>query len=112
MKELVEFALPGDDVILVEVEAPTSGRSQMRGATPQAIIEKARVSFDEALDKLKPAASAIISKLTSLAERPDEITVEFGIKLHATVGAVVTSAGAEANYTVRLVWRQPGARTK
>jgi hypothetical protein len=107
MKELVEFALAGGDVILVEVDAATSGRSQMRGLTqPQAIVEKAQVSFDQALDKLKPAAATIISKLRSLAECPDEISVEFGIKLHATVGAVVASGGVEANYAVRLVWKR------
>jgi hypothetical protein len=108
MKELVEFALDGDGVILVEVDAATSsGRSQMRGLTrPQTVVEKAHVSFDEALDKLKPAAATIISKLRALAERPDEISVEFGIKLNATVGAVVASGGIEANYTVKLVWKQ------
>lgn len=107
MKQLVEFALAGGDVILVEVDAPASARPQMRGlANPQAIVEKAKISFDQALDKLKPAASAIISKLRELAESPDEISVEFGIKLNAAAGAVIASAGVEANYTVRLLWKQ------
>jgi hypothetical protein len=110
MKRLVEFPL-GNDVILVEVDAADASRPAMRGVTPQAIIEKAQLTFDEALDKLKPAASAIVSKLRSLAERPDEISVQFGIKLHATTGAVVASAGAEANFVVTLMWRQrPGGK--
>lgn len=108
MKQLVEFALTDDEVIIVEVDATTSGRSQMRGVNqPQAIVEKATVSFDQALNKLKPAASAIISKLRELAESPDEISVEFGIKLNAAAGAVVASASVEANYVVKLLWKQP-----
>lgn len=107
MKDLVEFALADGDVILVEVDATPSGRSQMRGLKPQAIVEKAAVSFDQALEKLRPAASAIISKLRDLAESPDEISVEFGIKLNAAAGAVVASAAVEANYVVKLLWKQP-----
>jgi Trypsin-co-occurring domain 1 len=112
MKQLVEFALTDDDFIIVEVDATSSGRSPMRGLTQtQVIVERAGISFDQALDKLKPAASRIISKLRDLAEHPDEISVEFGIKLNATAGAVVASAGVEANYVVKLVWKQPRAGT-
>jgi hypothetical protein len=111
MKQLVEFALADDEVILVEVDAPTLARATMRGlAEPQAMVEKAKISFEQALDKLKPAADAIISKLRNLTERPDEISVEFGIKLSAAAGAVITSASVEANFVVKLLWRQAPSR--
>lgn len=113
MKQLIEFGLANNEVILVEVDVPTLSRTGMRGmAEPQAIVEKARVSFDQALDKLKPAASAIVSKLRSLTERPDEISVEFGIKLSAAAGAVITSASIEANFLVTLIWKQAPTRGK
>ncbi|MGH2593215.1 MAG: CU044_2847 family protein [Anaerolineae bacterium] len=37
-------------------------------------------------------------------DAPDEVGVEFGIKLNAEAGAFVALAGAEANYKVTLKW--------
>lgn len=55
MKQLVEFALAGGDVILVEVDAPAPGRPQMRGlADPQAIVEKAKFPSTKRLTNSSP----------------------------------------------------------
>jgi len=68
--------------------------------------DKAGQTFEQALDKIKPAASVIISRLRGLADPPDEIEVEFGLTLNAEAGAFVAAAGAEANYTVTLTWKR------
>ncbi|MGH7847309.1 MAG: CU044_2847 family protein [Candidatus Binatia bacterium] len=105
MKQLVEFPLEGGGSIVVEVEGAAGGPGVVRGGRPGEIIDQAKQSFETALEKLKPAAAAIIAKLRDLSEPPDEIEVEFGIKLNADVGVILASAGAEANYTVTLTWR-------
>jgi hypothetical protein len=66
-------------------------------------------TLDEALERVKPAADALLSKLRALAEPPDEMTVAFGVKLTATAGAVLASAGMEANYTVTMTWKRDTA---
>src|SRR5690348_12288935 len=103
-KQVVEYPLEEGGVILVEVDVPQS--TGFERASRVSDIVKATQTFDQALERVKPAAQKIIAKLRSLTEPPDEIVVEFGIKLGAKAGALIASADAEANYTVHLTWRR------
>lgn len=106
MKRLVEFPLEDGGAIVVEVDGPEPRGGPVRGIRAGEVIEKAAQTFEAALDKIKPAAAAIITKLRQLGEPPDEVGVEFGIKLSAEAGAVIASAGVEANYRVTLTWKR------
>jgi len=106
MKRLIEFPLENGNSILVEVDEPEPEGGVVKAARPGEIAAKATQTFEAALEKVKPAAAAIISKLRDLADPPDEMEVEFGLKLSADAGAFLASAGAEANYTVTLTWKR------
>lgn len=122
MKRLVEFPLQEGGTMLVEVDEPEgAAEATVRGGVVKAarpsseeVVEKAKVTLEDALDKIKPAAQSIINKLRGLTDAPDEIGVEFGIKLSAEAGAFIASAGVEANYKVSLKWvkTQPPKRPK
>lgn len=105
MKRLIEFTLDDGTSLVVEVDEPELG-GLVPASRSDEVIAKAQVSFEEALDKIKPAANGIIKKLRGLSDQPDEINVEFGLKLSAEVGAVVAAAGVEANYKVILKWKK------
>lgn len=105
MKRLVEFPLEGGSSVLVEVEeADPDGGVVM--AARKGEIENASQSFEAALEKIKPAAAAVISKLRDMSESPDEIEMEFGLGLSARAGAFIASAGTTANFKVTLTWRR------
>ena len=106
MKQLVEFPLEDGGAILVQVDEPAPEGGVVRAARPGEVLKKASQTFESALDKIKPAAGAIIAKLRGLADPPDEIEVEFGLTLSAEAGAFVAAAGAEANYAVKLTWKR------
>ncbi len=106
MKRLVEFPLEDGSTIMVEVDDPESAGGTMRVGRGDKTVEKANLSFEKALDKIKPTANAVISKLRDLYDPPDEIGVEFGLKLSAKAGAVLAAAGVEANYKVTLKWQK------
>ncbi len=106
MKQLIEFALEDGSTILVEVDAPERAGGTAPVARGGKTIEKAKQNFESALEMVKPTANAVISKLRDLAEQPDEIGVEFGIKLSADSGVVIASAGIEANFKVSLKWQK------
>jgi hypothetical protein len=106
MKKLVEFPLEDGTCLTVEVDEPDSPDSLVRASRDNELIVHAQQSFESAIDRVKPAASIIIQKLRSLHDSPDEIDVEFGLKLTATAGAVVAAAGLEANYKVTLKWQK------
>jgi hypothetical protein len=105
MKRLVEFELEDGGSILVEVEVLEEA-GMVPAAAAREVPEKARQSFEAALEKIRPAAQAIIAKLRALHDPPDEIEVEFGLKMSAEAGAVVAATGLEANYRVTLTWRR------
>lgn len=104
MKQVLEYPLEGEGgSILVEVDVPEGGGGYERVGLGVS-IGQASVTFDEALARVKPAAQKIIAQLRDLTDPPEEIAVEFGIKLGAKAGAIIASADAEANYTVTLKW--------
>ncbi len=106
MKRLIEFSLEDGGSIMVEADESALGGGRVRGARAGEITERAKETFETALEKIKPAAATIIAKLRNLGEAPDEIGLEFGIKLSAEAGAFVASTGAEANFKVTLTWKR------
>ena len=112
MKQLIEFPLEDGGTILVEVDEPEPEGGVVRAARPGEIVARANTTFEQSLDRIKPAidviATAIRSRLDNLSSPPDEITVMFGLKLNAAAGAFLASVGTEANYEVTLIWRRKG----
>jgi len=105
MKRLIEFPLEGGGSILVEVDG-IEPAIRVRGSTPMQIAEKATQTFESSLERIKPAAAAIISNLRKMADQPEQVSVEFGIKLSAEAGVVLATTGVEANFKVTLLWKR------
>jgi hypothetical protein len=106
MGQLVEFPLVEGGSILVEVREPVrlSGQPVVRGRGAEEVTDRARQTFEHAVQRVEPAAQAIVTRLSSMAQTPDEIHVEFGLDLHAEAGAFIAAASATANFTVALTW--------
>lgn len=111
MKHLIEFPLEDGSSVIVEVDEPAPEGGPERAARPGDVAAKAEQTFEAALERIKPAAGAIITKLRGLSDPPDEVGVEFGIKLSGKIGAVVASADAEANYKVTLKWKPESSKS-
>jgi hypothetical protein len=105
VKRLVEFPLEEGGSVVVEVDA-TSADQLIPASLPGDVAAKVALTFESALDKIRPAVGAIISKLRGLVDAPDEVAVEFGIKLSGSAGAILASADAEANFKVNLTWKR------
>ncbi len=106
MKHIVEFPMENGEVLLVEVDDVGSSGPTMRGGHTGEMIERARLTYEEAVDKIKPAAESILKRIRDIAEPPDVISVEFGIKLNANIGAILASTSAEAQFTLKLTWNR------
>ena len=105
MTFLIEVPLEGASPVVMEVE-DTEGSGIVRSTRPGEVIATANKSFDEALERLQPMAQAVITKLRNLGERPDDIGVEFGLKMTMDAGLVVAHTSAEANFKVTLQWKR------
>ena len=112
MSRLAKFVLPDGSSIVAEVDdaAVDSSRIMRGGAVASSeIVVKANESFESALDRVRWAAEGLLDRLTSLTRPPDEVEVEFGVKLNAETGAVIAKASTEANFKVNLKWTRASA---
>jgi hypothetical protein len=105
MKRMIEVPLESGGSMLMEVEV---NESEQQGMVPAArrgeMAVKAKETFEEALEQIKPGAEAIVEKLRGMSSQPDELSVTFGLKMSATAGAFIAASGVEANFTVLLKW--------
>lgn len=105
MEHLVEFELADGDSVLVAVSGDGGGGPVTRGLSSAAVVERAGATFEEALDRVRPAVQAVIGTLRTLSE-PDQVTVQFGLDLRAEAGALIAQASTGANFSVSLTWKR------
>jgi Trypsin-co-occurring domain 1 len=114
MTRLVEFPLQTGGVVVVEVDEPPKDDETVvrRGigqrGRPAEVASRAGETLEAAIERIQPAASAMVERLRNTADVPEEIEIEFGIRLSAEVGAIVAHTAAEANFRITLRWKQPG----
>ena len=99
MRQLTKFPLEGDGAVVVEVDEQDPGFD--RAARGDRIAE-ASETFQDALERVRPAVEAVIDRFRTVT--PNEIQVEFGIRLTIKAGAVITSSEGEGHFQVRLTW--------
>jgi Trypsin-co-occurring domain 1 len=93
------------DVLVFEVDRnEVSGDLVLASPEPGKIADRAQVTLEEALDKLKPSLRKVVHMLKELS--PDETVVEFGLKMGGETGVIIAKGTAEVNFTVRMSWKQ------
>src|SRR5471032_1171649 len=68
------------------------------------LAAKSAEALDAAMASIRSMADRVTAAVASAAERPDEVSVEFGLKLDAAAGALLARAGTEAHVTVTMTW--------
>ncbi|MDJ0676636.1 MAG: CU044_2847 family protein [Calothrix sp. MO_167.B42] len=104
MKEklLAEFTLSDTDqtTFLVEVEEPEDRSLERVALLSRKNVIKAKQTFEEALESIKPMATKMMNKLQGL--QADEVEVKFGLNLTADAGAILAKVGGEVSYEITL----------
>jgi hypothetical protein len=94
----------GDGVVVFEVDRSyISDDLVLASPSPGEITERARVTLEEALAKLKPSLGKVVHLLKELS--PDETVVEFGPKIGGETGVIIAKGTAEVNFAVRVSWK-------
>lgn len=106
MKRLIEFHLEDGTTIMAEVDELNVEGGVVPVSTKLGEVEKAETTFEAAVSKIRPVAESVITTLCDIPKRPDEIELEFGLKLNGKTGIYIASVGTEANFQVRLTWKQ------
>ena len=103
MSSLLEFKTGTGESLLVEVDDSSGGPVTRGGRTAEVVVE-AGATLEQVLGRLGPAMKGIVSQIREAAERPDEVEVEFGVKLSADSNVIIARAGGEANFRIALKW--------
>ena len=104
MGQLVKMDLADGGSVLVEVADDSSGRPVTRGGRQEELVTSATASLEQALDGLGPVVKGVVSQLREAADWPDEVSVEFAVKLSADANVIIARAGGEANFKIALRW--------
>lgn len=100
MSDAVQFTLSDGTTVLV---APPA-RSGVGPVGLGTRLESAQQTLREALAPVTAAASEVIEGFRTLAHRPDEVEVTFGVVLDAKLGGVLASTTAGTHLDVTLRW--------
>ncbi|MFJ3197219.1 CU044_2847 family protein [Streptomyces griseoviridis] len=104
MGELLRFDLEDGGSVVARMDPFDGGVVDATGVPD--VLARATGSFESALEGVRGAAAATLRRMSELPQRPDEITVEFGIQLDAEVGAVLARTGAQGHLQVQVTWRR------
>lgn len=106
MTHLLEFSVGEgiDAVVTFEVDPDeVSDELVLASKTNSPVAGRVRITFEEALDQLKPSLEKVAALVRELA--PSEASVEFGLKMGGETGVIVAKGNAEANFKLALVWK-------
>ena len=93
-----------EEILVFEVDrGEVSEDLVLASPEPGKVADRARVTLEEALGKLKPSLDKIVGLLKELS--PDETEVKFGLKIGGETGLIVAKGTAEVNFTVRMSWK-------
>ncbi|MFJ3416207.1 CU044_2847 family protein [Streptomyces sp. NPDC086082] len=105
MTELLHIAISdeeGGGHLVVEVDEDEPG--MMPASRIGDRMHEASVSLVDSLAPIRRAAEASLRAFLVL--EPTTVDLEFGVRLNASAGAVLTKAGVEGHIVVRLSWQK------
>jgi hypothetical protein len=100
-------AQSGDDTVVVEADAPTG---MVRVARPDEIVGRAAESLMDSMRRVRRVAETIVEEVSRMPRQPEQLTVQFGVKLGGEAGAVIVKATGEANFLFTLGWGRASAQ--
>lgn len=101
MVRIVEVPLETGERVLVEV-GESAGVDRV-GRTER-VIETAKQTLEEGLDRVQPVIGAVVRRFRDMADPPDKVTLQFGLKATGELGLVIGKATTEANFTISAEW--------
>ncbi|MEV5468104.1 CU044_2847 family protein [Streptomyces griseoincarnatus] len=122
MSQFVDFEFEDGTSALVEVspvtgtDPGTCGDGHWEDDSPvgpvgvgSRVIQRSGQLLHDAFAPLVPILSSIHDQARGMANAPDELSVEFGVKLTAGLKMAVVSGG-EASFTVTATWNTSGTQ--
>lgn len=104
-KNLIRYRLDDDTEVVFETDDIADGSVELT-ARGDSDIPRAEQRLSAVLRQIRPVAEAVLGALEGF-NRPQEIHLEFGVKLGGKAGIIFASAESECNFTIGLTWTNP-----
>jgi hypothetical protein len=100
---MVRVPLRSGGEVLVEVStADLPDEVVLATGEPGKAVGRLGTSLEDALDSIEPALSAVSERLR--AAMPNQLTIEFGMKMGGETGLILAKGTAEVNFKVSMSW--------
>jgi hypothetical protein len=104
MTKVLKVQTDNDGVVYFELDAPISAAAHEK-TDDSHIISELDARLADALAMVSPAASCVVGVLKDL--NPERLTVQFGVKLDAALGAIIAPTSVGGHFSVTLTVSQP-----
>ncbi|MFQ5577662.1 MAG: CU044_2847 family protein, partial [Anaerolineae bacterium] len=104
MVDYIESKVGSEGKILIEISDARGNVGFRKDPTKQEkkIVDNA---FNQALNTIRLAASSVLETLNTLEQKPDQVKIDFAIKVDAAAGAMLaTGNSGDAQLRVSLGW--------
>lgn len=95
-----------DDTTIIVEFAPSAGTREVSLKTPQDLAIKSAEALDKAMVTIRQMAQRTMTTIDTLANKPNQVELEFGIKLNTEAGAIIAKTAGEASLKVKLTWER------
>jgi hypothetical protein len=107
MGQLVKYESEAGDILIEVKEEPDGGDDFIRVGFSEKTVTNASETLEKSLVKIQYLSNKIITSINEKNDnKPDEVNVEFGIKLGGEADFIVASGSVEANFKVSLTWKK------
>ncbi|GAA5096299.1 CU044_2847 family protein [Microbacterium yannicii] len=98
----------GADGVGILIEVTSSGGDVVRrGGIADGAVADAGKSLKQVVAQLGPLTEAFAAEVKRTGSGPDEVEVEFAVKVSADANLIIAKTTGEANFRLKLRWSGP-----
>lgn len=99
-------SLNEEGTILIELKPSNMRGTEEVSISAENIRQRSEEALDNAISSIKHLTEKLQDTLATIdpVRRPNELTIEFGLKLTTDANAFVVNAGVEGHFTVKIKW--------
>lgn len=104
LAQLVRVPLENGEFLIAEVDQVDIPEESVVLASPEPgrAVARAAHTLESSLLSLRPALAGLTETLKALT--PQEVSIEFGVKLGGETGVILAKGTAEVHFTVHVQW--------
>jgi len=93
-----------DENAPILIEFPPKAGIQQVSLSLEDLGDKSAKAFESAMKTIQQMGQRVTTAVKSMAQKPSEVEVSFGLKFDVESGVLIAKAGMEAGLNVKLKW--------